>query len=94
MPLMLASGIAVTVGRNSEQRKRAFIEEKKYGKRELDGLQAYGFQQEHQEHVYGLPSGPSAPSAPVYEIPAPDLSHPVPGPLPEPPAVAVGHSIR
>ncbi|XP_029174179.1 pollen-specific leucine-rich repeat extensin-like protein 3 [Nylanderia fulva] len=89
MSLMFTSGIAVTVGRNSEQRKRVFIEEKKYGKRDLEGagLQAYGYQQEHPEHIYGPPS---APAPPVYEIPAPDLAHPVPGPIPEPP-VAVGH---
>lgn len=93
MSLMFVSGIAVTVGRNSEQRKRVFIEQKKYGKRDLEGtgLQAYGFQQEHQEHVYGPPS---APAAPVYEIPAPDLALPIPGPIPESPAVAIGHPIR
>jgi len=92
---MLASGIAVTAGRNSEQRKRT-IEEKKYQKRELDGLQGYSFQQEQQEQLYGppsIPSAPSAPAPPVYEIPAPDLAHPVPGHVPEQPAIAVGHPI-
>lgn len=85
---MFASGIAVTAGRNSEQRKKTIIKEKKYEKRELDGLQGYSLQQEHQEQLYGPPS---APSAPVYEIPAPDLAHPVPGHVPEQPAIAVGH---
>lgn len=89
---MLASGIAVTAERNLKQRKRLNME-KKYQKRELDGLQGYSFQQEQQEQLYGPPSIPSAPAPPVYEIPAPDLAHPVSEYVPEQPTIAVGHPI-
>lgn len=85
--LVLASSIAITVENNLEQRNSAFIK-KKLDKRGLDGL-AYDWQ-EHQGHVYG----PSVPPPPVYEVPAPDAAHPVPGYIPEPsPPVAVGHPV-
>ncbi|XP_067206599.1 zinc finger protein 512B isoform X2 [Linepithema humile] len=84
MLLVLASSIAITVENNFEQRNSAFI--KKHDKRGLDGL-TYDLQ-EHQEHAYG----PPIPPPPVYEIPAPDAAHPVPGHIPEPsPPFAVGH---
>jgi len=84
MLLVLASSIAITVENNLEQQNSAFIK-KKHDKRGLDDL-AYGFQ-EHQEHVYGPPVSPP----PVYEIPAPDAAHPVPGYIPELSPPVAGH---
>lgn len=81
--LVLASSAAIIVDRNSEKRHSAFAKAKRHGKRGLDGL-GYGLQ-EYQEYIYGPPS---APSPPVYEIPAPDVAHPIPEPSPP-----VGHPV-
>ncbi|XP_032687355.1 zinc finger protein 512B-like isoform X2 [Odontomachus brunneus] len=89
MSLVAASSVAVTVENNLRRKNSASVGEKKHGKRGLDHL-GYGLQQEHQEHLYG----PPAQSPPVYEVPAPDVSHPIPGYIPEPsPPVAVGHPV-
>lgn len=80
--LVLASSAAITVDRNSGH--SAFVKTKKHGKRGLENV-GYGLQ-EYQEHLYGPPS---APSPPVYEIPAPDVGHPVPEPSPP----VVGHPV-
>lgn len=86
--LVLASSAAIIIDTNSEQQHSAFVKAKKHGKRGLDDL-GYDLQQ-YQEHVYGLPS---VPPPPVYEIPAPDAGHPVPGHIPEPSPPVVGHPV-
>lgn len=88
MSLVAASSVAITVENNLRKKNDAF-EEKKHGKRGLDNFE-YNLQQEHQEHLYG----PPIQSPPVYEVPAPDVSHPIPGQIPEPsPPFAFGHPI-
>jgi len=82
MSLVLANSVAITVEKNSNVLIGPPIQTKKHNKRGLDN---FGYdQQQHQEHVYG----PSIPSAPVYEVPAPDLAHPIPEPQ-----LPVGHAI-
>jgi len=80
LSLVLASSVAITVEKNSNALIGPLSQTKKHNKR---GLDSFGYdQQEHQEHVYG----PSIQSPPVYEVPAPDLTHPEP-------QLPVGHAI-
>jgi len=82
MSLVLASSIAIAIEKNSKALIGSSSQTKKHNKR---GLDSFGYdQQEHQEHVYGS----SIQSAPVYEVPAPDLAHPIPEPQ-----LPIGHAI-
>lgn len=84
MLLVLASSIAITVENNLKH--NSAFKKKKHDKRGLDDL-TYGLQEgAYQEQVYG----PPVPPAPVYEIPAPDATHPIHIPEPLPP---IGHPV-